>query len=535
MHSPALAIGWELWARHRWGLSALGAGALAAAVLVRVLPADAAQIIRDVAQTSVLFIYIYLLWVFVYAEGTLGGKLAGFPRRLFTLPVGTDLLVAWPMLYGMAAVALLWLWLVWLIPIPVGRSQTVPLWPSLLLAACLACFQAVCWTLVWAPLLRLVVAILGLPSAVMAAALIWARNDVKLTSGQVALALCAIIGTAYLVAVAGVARDRRGDRWNWAWLGRLLLRAVPGGRGRARPFASAQAAQRWLEVRRHAWLLPVFVAFFLAMLFWAAALPLSRQEVAQIAAAIVAVPAVLAFFIGFGMGKTSFWARDLRLSSFVATRPVTSAALANAKLQVAGLSALATWGIVLLLAPLWAFLSGNVEAVRGLCAAWFHDQPGWKLGLLAPLALVGLVGLTWLQTVAGMALSLTGRAAIVNCVVLLYVAVGTLLAGLGAWTAAHADFLDTLVVVLWWLGGGLGLLKLGAAAWAWSRPGFWREQAVGRLILWLMIAACLLVPLYTLTANSAAPAHLITLFVGLALPLTRLTALPAAVAWNRHR
>jgi hypothetical protein len=404
-----------------------------------------------------------------------------------------------------------------------------------LLAAILACFQAICWTLVRSPLLRLAVAIVGLPSAVMMFALYWATYNLHFTPTQLALGLCAIIGMAYLAAVAGVARDRRGDRLSWAWLGRLLLAAVPGWRGRERPFASPLAAQRWLEVRRHGWLLPALVGLFLAMLFWGAALPLSRAEVARIALAIVGVPALLAFFVGFGMGKTSFWARDLRLSSFLATRPVSCTALAHAKLQAAALSALAAWGVVLLLAPLWVVFSGNGEVVRALWGVLVHGQPAWKLGLLVPMALAGLVGLTWLQLVAGMGLSLTGRAAVVNGVVLLYGLVGTALVSLAIWTGLHPNFFDTLLIVLWWLAGGLALLKLSAAAWTWMRPGFWRDRPVVRLTLWLGITACLLVPLYSVVPQNPVPTPLIALFVVLALPLTRLTALPAALAWNRHR
>jgi hypothetical protein len=43
------------------------------------------------------------------------------------------------------------------------------------------------------------------------------------------------------------------------------------------------------------------------------------------------------------------------------------------------------------------------------------------------------------------------------------------------------------------------------------------------------------VPLYAVVPQTPVPAHLIALFVLLALPLTRLIGLPAAVAWNRHR
>jgi hypothetical protein len=355
-------------------LAAVGAGALVAAVLARALPAGRpARTVGDVALCLLLFVYPYLLSIFVYAESAPGGKAAGFPARLFTLPVRTGLLVAWPMLYGTVTAALLWLGLSWLVLVPCGGWRAVVWWPALLLAAYLAWSQAVCWTLVRAPLLRLVAVLLVLPNVFLSAVLVWATYNLEVTIAQVNLGLCALIGTAYAVAVAGVARDRRGDRLGWAWLGRLLLRAVPRRPGRARPFASPPA-QRWLEVRRHAWLLPAFVGCFLALLFWATAFPLGPAEVARVAAAVVGFPAVLAFFVGFGMGKTSFWARDLGLSSFMAARPLTCAALADAKLHAAGLSALATGGLLLLLSPLWAVLSGNVEAVRALGDALFAGQ-----------------------------------------------------------------------------------------------------------------------------------------------------------------
>jgi hypothetical protein len=532
MRSPALTLGWELWARHRAGWSAVAAGALGAAVLARVVPAGpAARMVADVAQPLALFAFIYLLSVFVYAEGTPGGRAAGFPPRLFTLPLRTSLLVAWPMLYGTVTAAALTLGLAWLILVPCGRVQTVAWWPALLAAAYLACCQAVCWTLVRAPLWRLVVVILVLPSVALGAVLAWARYGLDITATQVNLGLCALIGLAYAAALMGVARDRRGDGWGGAWPGQLLRRAVPRRPGRHGPFASPLAAQRWLEVRRHAWVLPGFVGLFLALLFWAKALPLDPADVARCAAAVVGFPLVLAFFVGFGMGKGSFWARDLHLAPFMAARPLTSRALAHAKLYAAGLSALVAWGLVLVLAPVWVVVSGNAGPVQALGEALFQGQPGWKLGLLAPVALAGLVGLTWLQLVAGMALSVTGRAAVVNSVVLLYGAVGTALAGLGLWAGFHPEFRDRLLAVLGWLGGGLALLKLVAAAWAWSR----QRGAVPRLALWVVIAACLLVPLFAVVPKGPMPKPLVALYVVLALPLTRLIALPAAVAWNRHR
>jgi hypothetical protein len=51
----------------------------------------------------------------------------------------------------------------------------------------------------------------------------------------------------------------------------------------------------------------------------------------------------------------------------------------------------------------------------------------------------------------------------------------------------------------------------------------------------LAIAECLLVPLYALVPEGRVSMHLVALYLVLALPLARLLALSAAVAWNRHR
>jgi hypothetical protein len=57
----------------------------------------------------------------------------------------------------------------------------------------------------------------------------------------------------------------------------------------------------------------------------------------------------------------------------------------------------------------------------------------------------------------------------------------------------------------------------------------------GEFIVWLVVAVCLVAPLYLLIPENPVPTHLVALFALLAMPLTRAVALPAAVAWNRHR
>ena len=108
MKTPALAIGWTIWRRHRWGLSAtaacvaavVGASAVARAVLD---PGDALQAC-GIAITPLAVCALYLAGVFAYGFDTdLATAGTAFPSRMFTLPVRTGALAGWPMAYGAGA------------------------------------------------------------------------------------------------------------------------------------------------------------------------------------------------------------------------------------------------------------------------------------------------------------------------------------------------------------------------------------------------------------------------------------------------
>src|SRR5262249_23623354 len=163
---------------------------------------------------------------------------------------------------------------------------------------------------------------------------------------------------------------------------------------------------------------------------------------------------------------TSFWAKDLGLSAFAATRPATSGALVLAKLRMAALSAAAGWGLMLLLGALWVVVAGNQGRVAAGWTAfvqWRRALEGWAV---LALALLGVVALTWGQLVAGMCLGLTGRAWVVNGATLALLALAAALTTLGFWTYSHPEFYDTLLVVLWALAGVAVPAKLLAAWWA---------------------------------------------------------------------
>ena len=269
-------------------------------------------------------------------ESTLAWSVAGFPPRLFTVPVQTTILVFWPMFYGMTTIAFAWLWLAWMIMRPCGIG--VHSWPALTLAANLAFFQAICWTLVRSPFFRITIAVLVLPLVTLRATSLAVLSGYKFMPDGIVLNSALLIAAAYFVAVLGVMYDRCGDRLNLARRWETVARRWTGLLERRRPFASPAVAQRWLEERRHAWLMLMFLVFLGAVssIFWTS--PAFRgSDVSNAAIPIIILPSSVALFLGFGMGKTSFWARELRLSSFAATRPVTSEAMAAAKLDVAGL------------------------------------------------------------------------------------------------------------------------------------------------------------------------------------------------------
>src|SRR2546425_1160708 len=117
MRSPALAIGWEFRRRHLWALIAMAGYLLALAAIkllflgpmepIRLDPPDgtAAVVITPLTAT-----YFYLLAAFSFGlAGDLGARPSIYPARMFALPVRTAALVGWPMVYGTAAVAILWL------------------------------------------------------------------------------------------------------------------------------------------------------------------------------------------------------------------------------------------------------------------------------------------------------------------------------------------------------------------------------------------------------------------------------------------
>src|SRR5258708_1197132 len=157
MRSPAAAVAWEFRQRHRWGLIAV-TGYLLGLAAVRLLflaprpgppgqgldvegaPGFALAVVVPLAST-----FMYFLAVFSFGlAGDIAARQSIYPARMFALPVTTAALAGWPMLYGTAAMAILWFATRFLAVLPSGVRVPVIL-PALLAASLLAWTQALTW------------------------------------------------------------------------------------------------------------------------------------------------------------------------------------------------------------------------------------------------------------------------------------------------------------------------------------------------------------------------------------------------------
>jgi len=537
----ARALAWEF-RPHRWGLLAVGAytvalaamGALDAARGIHAAASEARFVGTIVVPLSVAAFYLLALFSFGF-RGDLLARRSMYPDRLFTLPVPTSALAGWPMLYGAACMATMAL-SARLVRWPAGI--TVPSWIGLFAAVVMVWMQALMWTAYPLRSLRVVAAVgwLTVMDIVMIAGVVLGARD----SLMVAI-LAPQLPLAYLAARSAVARARRGDVPGWR-----RTRAAHGSttnttRGEHRPFATPAEAQRWSEWRRHGWSLPVWVAivvpFSLALLFTAGDAP------AIVGAALIITlltPPVLAAFVGVGLARASAEGTEAYgVPPFLATRPLTSAALVTAKLRVALRSTLVTWVLVgvsipvgLSLSHTWPVATDHVRRLRDVIGA-----PRTIAFTLLTLAV--LVSITWKRLTLGMYLGLSGRRWLVKTHLGVQLVMLAFALPLLDWVAGNRN----LQAALWnagpWILGTLACLKIAAVGWVTARLDAGRlvtpRGLIGGAAVWLVAVATLYALLAWMTAAPETPRYVLMLIAVLAIPLARLYAAPLALAWNRHR
>ena len=219
MRSPALAIAWEFRQRHRWGLIAV-AGYLLVVAIMKFLILEPGQLVNlddgesfaAVVAAPLTATFTYLLAVFSFGlAGDLAARQSIYPARLFTLPVTTAALAGWPMLYGTAVMAILWL-ATRLLSVWPSHMNVPIIWPALLAASLLAWTQALTWMPYGLPGLRVVVAMLWLATI---DAIVLLAIHFNISEPVMVAFLAPQIPLAYLAARFAVARARRGDVPDW--------------------------------------------------------------------------------------------------------------------------------------------------------------------------------------------------------------------------------------------------------------------------------------------------------------------------------
>jgi hypothetical protein len=540
MRSVALALGWELWRRHRlWFVLTAAYLAVAAAAMRALALGELTAPAAVVAVAPLGGVAMLLLAFFTYSmDMDLLAPGSGFPGRLFARPVSTAALAGWPMLYGAAASALLWLAPALLILRPCGLE--VPLaWPALLAAAFTAWMQVLLWWPVGWPLARILATVL-LMIGFTAVPRVWA--DCELPERAAAPVLVAALAAAYAAGLAGVARARRGDGQEWPSPWRWALGLWAGARRPRAPFASAGAALVWWEWRRHGRVLALLSAFLLPWFVPLLLLPESPVLTPWNKwGGFLLLPLMIGLTAGAGMGHMGSAGpeRKYGLPAFLATRPVGGAAFVAAKLKASALCTLAIWvpPYLILLAVL--FRPGNGAEVEQMWGQLLRLYPPWKAGCVVALVLLGLPALTWKGMAENLAFGLSGRPGVIRATVLATIALAAGGSVAGLWVARHPETHETLLRLAWWAAPAAVVLKLllaGLALRALFRRRLVTARALGAwLTAWLLCAVALFGLLAWLVPPGLASLTGLALAAVLLVPLARPALAPLALEWDRHR
>jgi hypothetical protein len=541
MRSSAAAFAWEFGWPRRWIPVALFVYLAVLGLLKPVFLAPGTRLdFGDgfVAFGTVPFFFTFIYFIAVFSFG-LNGDLAArpsiYPARLFTLPVSSAELARWPMVYGFAAMAILWAIAKTLARFAVGLDLPAA-WPGLMLAVVLAWTQVFMWMPYGFRGLRVVLAVAVLIS--LDTLVILAINYEVSETALIAF-LAPQLPLAYACACLVVARARRGVVPDWSVFSRASGRA---GARPLPPFRSLGAAQLWFEWRRNGTSLPMLVAMVLP---FELALPFitgygSRTFIFELLLFVLVTPIVMAGFAGATVSKANPFGREVYgVTPFTATRPITSAGLISAKLTMAMLSTLATWLLVSIAVAI-GFTWSGADSVVIDWARWLTNTVGAPRAFAATLVAAGfLITATWMMLVQGLYVGLTGREWIVKTIGFVGLVIVMAIGPIYEWVSETAEVQAWLWDNWRYFPAILVVLKMTAAvviARRLSRSGLLSDRV---LVLGAAGWAATVFVLYGVFVwwadTPMLPRYLFLLIAILAVPLARISAAPLALSWNRHR
>ena len=489
--------------------------------------------------------FLLVVGIFNYTEFNSAKDWNGFPYRLFVLPVRTWQLVALPMLFGVAAVELVyvaWIKLVW-----IHGETSLPGWFGVVLGAYMVLYQTALWSLAGFRIIRVLVLSLGGLSSVAVACLpFFSKNSASPWFSETRLVVI-MVGMTLLAFVAAwmvVGRQRCGGGRRQNWIKGLIERIGDAMPRRTNDFASPAAAQFWFEWRRWGLLLPGCVAFALACM--ASISWVNRTDprfTNYLLGRILGMPLVLAFVLGKGVVKPDFWSTNLALPGFLAIRPLREGEFVACKMKVAAVSALITCSLVAGFIALWLPLWADTTQLRlpMVFSRVLHPH-SWQIFVVLYFAVFVVV--TWRCLVSDLWAGLSGsRSYYIGCLCLGVMLPALLLLACGIWSDTIASQIHNhpnVVAIaagsaIGWTLALLVILKLWCAVFYWSKST--PRRTLQYLLIWVGATLCFiaLAVLSTPWADTFRLEHLFVLAALLLMPLARLGLAPWALGKNRHR
>lgn len=550
MTSAAWGVAYPLWLRSRWILIPVLLLIFAMAIATQAFP-DASEITGSAGLLLPLAI-IALLNIVTYGPADLGGRSSAFPTHMLILPLRTRALVAWPMLYGVGSIVMLWVLLAVLVFIPSG-AQTPILWPAVVLASAIAWIQALSWSPFPSPFVRIPALVLAICPTI--GLLMWRAlhpNSDGVAIGVIAGGLVWTLA-AFGFAVLGLSRARAGNESNWFAQIAAYFRTTNADTAeftslRPLSFRSPAAAQLWYDLRRGCMYPPallLMVAVPILVLLCTTVTDRTGNEglmVGEFKVSTITLdlgimlfgPLLLTTMSGPGIASFDYWNKH-PFPTFFATRPVATAQLAGNKFKAAAISAISIWLIVVLSIGIWAAVEMSPLNPRTSVLKHLWDQASAKDRVGALLLAAALLVVFCRNLMVGMWPTLSGRRWLATLLGVASAVAVFSAPGLLGWTYRSPEVRRWLLAQLPWEVGAAVALKLCAAAVvgaALVRRKILPVRTVTACIgCWLALAAAVI------AIGSAYFAWTWYLPAGaiLMLPLVRVGLAPLALDWNRHR
>mgnify|MGYP001122406736 CR=1 FL=1 len=469
-------------------------------------------------------------------QNTRKGQEIAFNGRLFQLPLRTWKMVFWQMISPMIAVT--FVCAVTSLIIALSSGSHYP-WPAQALVYCvmIAAGLAILWSIQESILLRLVV--FGVIESLLVNYLVLEFEEqwYVLTIGKCFESLLLIL-CFYAIAVAGVARDRRGDAQPWTWPAEIWEHWLGRSKTRGKDLRNPAAAQFWLEWRRKGHLLPAaalffFLTFALTWSYFALRHQISAHDHAEFLSAyawncfftiiLISVP------FGLYMGQVHSMRRS-DMGSFFSTLPITDAQFSRAFLKTGAGALFIGWATNLLLLGFVAILfiiAGCGYVVTDVIQDFLHLR---KEDFLL-IKVIVIVLIAWAAISTSICMTLAGR------VFVTWFPGALILTVLFAWMFLGIDFPDSDLIRLFakslpWI---FSISSLGYCLYLYFRAIYSGHISPGWAIL-ALLPIFYIIGVYYKVPNMEVQGVLTSRVLWLvSLAVAPFAAAPLAISHNRHR